>query len=91
MLNGAGVVVQELKGEQRRVAFVHVVLANFKPQCPEHAHPAHAEHHFLLEPVGLVAAVQVVGQGLVVGVIFWQTGVKQDDGLVAVQASGQGV
>jgi hypothetical protein len=56
---------------------VHVVFTDLETECLQQAHPSHPQHHFLLEPVGLVTAVQTVGDGTVLNRILVEIGVQK--------------
>ena len=84
-----GVAPQQGQGEEGRVAFVHVIAHELEAQGLEHGDAPHAQHHLLLDPVGLVAAVQIVGDVAVARVVHRQVGVQQQDGHATVDPGAQ--
>ena len=58
---------QQFEGEKTRMSLVHVIFLDMEFERLEHAHAAHAEHDLLLDPVGAVAAVEIIGDAPVLG------------------------
>ncbi len=77
--SAAQLALQQAQRQQRRVALVHVVHIHSLPQRLGHAHPAHAQHNLLLQPVVAVAAIQVIGQAAIPARVFLQVRVQQVD------------
>ena len=57
--------VQQIERQKRRVALVQVISVNLESERPQNSDAADAEDDFLFEPVGVVAAIQVMGEGAV--------------------------
>ncbi len=72
--------LKQREGEQRGVAFVHVINVYAMAQGIDHADAAHAEDDLLLEAVVGVAAVEVVGEAAIPGGVLGQVGVQKIDG-----------
>ncbi len=72
--------LQQADAEQRGVALVHVVDLGLHAERLQHGDAAEAEHGLLTEAVVGVAAVEVVGEMAVVGVVAFDVGVEQEDG-----------
>ena len=55
----------------------------------EHGHAPYPQHHLLFHPVGLIAAVQKVGDIPVSWVVHRQIGIQQQDGHTAIGSRTQ--
>ena len=66
-----------LQTQERRVALVHVVDGRLEAQRRQRAGAAHAEHDFLADAHFQVAAVELRGDGAVLGVVLGDVGVEQ--------------
>ena len=62
------------------MSLVQVIGIDLEAERPQQADAADAEHDLLLQPVGVVAAVQPVGQATILGVVLVEVGVEQQDG-----------
>ncbi len=71
--------LEQADGQQRGVALVHVADLRLNAQGMQHMNAAEAKDGLLAEPVVGVAAVEVVGQGAVVGVVALDVRVQQED------------
>jgi len=67
---------QKFERQECGVALVEVVFRS-RTQGRKQTHAADAEHHFLLQPVRLVAAIEVVGK-LLSRSVLGEVGVEQD-------------
>ena len=74
------VVFEQADGEEGGVALVHVVDLGFTAEGVEQSDAAEAEDGLLTEAVVGVAAVEVVGEAAVPGVVAFDVGVEQEDG-----------
>ena len=73
-------VLQKRQSQERRVPLVHMVGADvFVTQRLEHRHAAHSQDDFLTEPMAGVAVVERLGQTLLPGLVFLQSGVEKID------------
>jgi len=88
---GIGKALQQGQGEEGRVTLVHVIAHELEAQGLQHGDTPHAQHHLLLHPVGLIAAVQVMGDVAVARVVHRQVGVQQQDGDAAIDQRAQHV
>ena len=66
-----------LQPQERGVALVHVVHRRLQAQRRQRAGAAHAEHDFLADAHLQIAAVELRGDGAVLGVVFGDVGVEQ--------------
>ena len=70
--------IQQFQGKQTRMAFVHVIsLDVFMSQGTEHPHAAHAEHHFLHQPIMLIAAIEKMGQRPIRWAVVREIGIEK--------------
>ena len=76
----AHVLAQALQHHERGVTFVDVPHGGRKPQRPQRAHPAHAQHDFLRDAGFKATAVKLVRDAAVVVGIGVQIGVEQQQG-----------
>ena len=74
--------LQQADAEQRGVALVHVVDLGLDAERLQQGDAAEAEHGLLAEPVVGVAAVEVVGQPAVLGVVAFEVGVAGRSGMM---------
>jgi hypothetical protein len=72
-------VIEQLEGQQRGMAFVQVIGLNIESQRAQDAHAADPEDDLLLQPIGIVPAVEHVGQAAVLGAVLREVGVEQQD------------
>ena len=73
------------------MTLVHVMGMNVEAERPQDADPADAENDLLFQPISVVAAIEIMGQGAVVGAVLLEIGVeKQDRDAVSVRR-GMGV
>ena len=72
--------LQKRQRQKCGVSFVHVVGADvFVTERLEHRHAAHSQDDFLTEPMAGVAVVESLGQSLLPGAVFLQSGVEKID------------
>jgi hypothetical protein len=71
---------KQRQGEQRGVAFVHVVDVDPVAEGVGHARAAHAEHDLLLQAVVGVAAVEMIGEAAIPARVAVDVGIEQVDG-----------
>ncbi len=71
---------EQRDGEQRRVALVHMVDVELAAERVQQGDAAESEHGLLTEAVVGVAAVEVIGEVAVPGVVALNIGVEQEDG-----------
>ena len=71
---------EQADGQERGVALVHVVDLGFTAEGVEQSDAAEAEDGLLTEAVVGVAAVEMVGEAAVPGVVAFDVGVEQEDG-----------
>ena len=69
----------ELERQQRRVAFVHVVLADVEAEGTQYPESGDAQHRFLLEAVDGFIPVETIRDGAVIFRVERQVGIEQDD------------
>jgi hypothetical protein len=83
---------QQLQPHQRRVPFVHLE-AGFLIETEPAQYPqtADTQHRLLAQPIALVAAVKVIGQGAIVGSVFRQIGVQHHHRHDGAGDAGDGV
>ena len=74
------VIFEQADGEEGGVALVHVIDLGFTGECVEQCDAAEAEDGLLTEAVVGVAAVEVVGEAAVPGIVAFDVGVEQEDG-----------
>ena len=79
------VFAESLQGHERGVSLVGVPHIGVDPERPEHAYSADPEHDLLPEPHLVVAGVQLLGEGPVLGIVQVDVGVHQEDGRPADQ------
>ena len=67
-----GKLIRELQGQQRGMPFVHVEALDVGvTQGAQHPDPAYSQHDLLANPVVLVAAVEMIGDGTILrGILF---------------------
>src|SRR3546814_15907770 len=70
---------EQVERQQRGMPLVHVKGIDLEAEGAEQPDAADAEHDFLLQPIGKIAAVEMVGDAPVVGMVFRQVGVEQND------------
>lgn len=69
----SGLLVKQFQREQTRMAFVHVVALDLLvSQGTQYAYPANAEDDFLIQPIVLIAAVEIMGQRSIPLEVCWQ-------------------
>ena len=78
--NAGEVIFEKADGQQGRVALIHVIDLGSTGKRFEKSYAAEAEHGLLTEAVVGVAAVEVIGEATVPGVIAFDDGVEEEDG-----------
>ena len=75
-LHRAEAIFEQAKRQQRRMPFIHVVDGRQAAQLVQQLHAGNAQHRLLAQPVVGVAAVEVVGQRAIVGIVAVDIGVS---------------
>ena len=78
LLSVHAVLSQQLKSQQCRMPFIHMVLSHLKGKLLEKLHPANAQNNLLLKPVPLVPAVKVIRDFTVFRRIAFHVGVQEE-------------
>ena len=66
--------------QKRGVAFIHVINIYIQAEGLGHAHAGHAENDLLLKAVAGVAAVEMIGEGAILGTVAVEVSVEKIDG-----------
>ena len=75
-----GLFAEELQGEKRRVALVHVVARELVvAQRAQHAHSPDAQQYFLTKAIVGIASIKCAGEVAVSGGIRWEIGIEKID------------
>src|SRR5579883_3634488 len=69
------------------MSFIHVIRADLEAERPEDPHAAEAEHHLLFQPISLIAPIEVVSDLAVVGPVFRQIGIEQQQGHASAEVA----
>ena len=69
------------ESQKSGMALVEMVCMQIEPERPQQLCAAKAENDLLLEPILLVAAIQVVRKDAVLGDVLLQVGVEQQIGI----------
>ena len=84
-------VAQQVQRQQRGVPFVEMIGVDVEAERLQHARAADTEHDLLLEPVGVPAAIEVVGDLPVLRAVLLDVGIEQQHRHLVPERTGEPV